>query len=326
MKSREDREKFLTRRTAYIWSALVGVVGVVLVVVFDGGSGSGPRALSLLGQALFSAGVVAVTFGWISSEENEVRIGRIIGQKVQDIRQEVKSILHRAVSRAYEGALVDRSLKCHLEAPGAEDSLPEYLYQVLTVSDQISDCPAELRFVGVAGESPSWSRYLDDKYQFRWELDEGLDPTSDSVFRVDNVRLNGRVLDRPQAVHGDGICEPRELRYEVPSGSHGRAARISFVVTVRKFLGNESRISIKTKLFHDVIRADYMLSVGSSVGVAHIHSSCDAVTTWTGGLVDHESEEVTDPSGRPVSRSIRLLEPVQQGSEVSFSIERPQNT
>lgn len=216
MKLRKDREKFLTVRTAYIWSALVGVVGLLLVVLFNGESETLPRALSLLGQAFFSAGVIAVTFGWISSEENEVL-------------------------------------------------------------------------------------------------------SNDSIFGVDNVRLDGRVLDQSRPVHGGNISE---RIYEVPRHRHGQEVRISFMVSVRKFFGSESRIPIITKIFSDVTRAEYMLSVGSSVGATHIHYSCDGVTTWTGGLVDHESEEVTDPSGQPVSRSIRLLEPIQRESQISFVIER----
>lgn len=312
MKSRKDRESFLTIRTAYIWSALVGVVGVVLVIVFNGESGPVPRALSLLGQALFSAGVVAVTFGWISSEENEVRINGII-------QRNIRETLRPVISRAYESVQADRSWKCHLEAPEVEDLLPDYLYQVLTVSYSISDCPTELRFIGIASASPDWSRYKDDSYQFRWEFDEGLDPNIDKVFRVDNVRLDGQALDESRAVHDDGICE---RRYDVPRGSHGQKVRVSFVVLVRKFFGNESRVSIKTKIFHDVDGAEFMLSVGPSVRATHIHYSCDGVTTWTGDLVEHESDSVADPSGRPVSRSIRLLEPIQRGSQVSFAIER----
>lgn len=316
MKSRKRSKKFLTVRTAYIWSALVGVVGVLLVILFDGESGTLPRALSLLGQAFFSAGVVAVTFGWISSEENEVRINHIFKR---NIRETIRPI----VSRALEGAQIDRSWKCHLEAPKEDDLLSDYFYQTLTVSYSISNCPTELRFIGVASLSPDWSHYQDNRYQFRWELDEGLDPKDDSVFRVDNVRLDGRALDQSERIQDDITSE---LRYEVPRERHGQGVRISFVVSVRKFFGSESRIPIITKIFDDVIRAEYMLSVGSSVGATHIHYSCDGVTTWTGGLVDYEGEEVTDPLGMPVSRSIRLLEPIQRGSQVSFIIGRSQNT
>lgn len=313
MKLRKDPEKFLTVRTAYIWSALVGVIGVVLIIVFDGGVGPVPRALSLLGQALFSAGVVAITFGWISSEENEVRINRII-------KLNIKETLRPVISRFHENAQADRSWKCHLEAPKGGDSLPDYLYQVLTVSYSILDCPTELRFVGIAGASPDWSPYMDYSYQFRWEFDEGLDPNKNNVFRVENVRLDGQVLDQPQEIQSDdGICE---RVYKVPRGNCGQEVRISFVVLVRKFLGNESRISITTKIFHDVDRAEFMLSVGSSVRAKNIQYSCDGVTTWTGGLVDHESEMITDPSGGPVSRSVRLLEPIQRDSQVSFEIAR----
>ena len=312
MKLRKDREKFLTVRTAYIWAALVGMVGVLLVILFNGESETLPRALSLLGQAFFSAGVIAVTFGWISSEENEVRIDRIF-------KRNIRETVRPTISRALEGAQVDRSWKCHLEAPKKDDLLSDYFYQVLTVSYSISNCPTELRFVGIASTSPEWTRYQDDRYQFRWEFDEGLDLSNNSIFRVDNVRLDGRVLDQSRPVHGGNISE---RIYEVPRHRHGQEVRISFMVSVRKFFGSESRIPIITKVFSDVTRAEYMLSVGSSVGATHIHYSCDGVTTWTGGLVDHESEEVTDPSGQPVSRSIRLLEPIQRGSQVSFVIER----
>ena len=316
MKSRERSKKFLTVRTAYIWSALIGVVGVLLVILFDGESGTFPRALSLLGQAFFSAGVIAITFGWISSEENEIRIDHIF-------KRNIRETIRPVISRALEGSQADRSWKCHLEAPKENDLLSDYFYQILTVSYSISDCPNELRFVGIASTSPDWSHYQDDRYQFRWEFDEGLNPKDDSVFRVDNVRLNGRCLDQSEPVHSNNISE---RRYEVPREMHGQEIRISFMVSVRKFFGSESRIPIITKIFNDVTRAEYMLSVGSSVRATHIHYSCDGVTTWTGGLVDHESEEVTDPSGLPVSRSIRLLEPVQRGSQVSFVIERSQNT
>lgn len=312
MKSLKDREKFLTVRTAYIWSLLVGIIGITLFVVFDEHSSSIARPISLVGQALFSAAVVAITFGWISSEENEIRIERIV-------EHNLKSALRPVVSRTFEHALKDRSWRCHLEAPKPDDQLSDYLYQFITLSYRIPTCPSSLRFIGIAYKSPDWSSYSDLEYQLRWEFDEGLDLTNPSVFRINQVRLDGQQLKASNIKHANNLSEHR---YEVPRDKQSQEVLLSFTVLVRKYVGTETRIAVATKVFNDVDGADFMLSIGSSIGAKSISSSCDGVTSLLGGPVGYENDYIKDISNRPISLTVRLLGPIQRDSQVLFEVIR----
>ena len=312
MKGLRDREKYLTIRTAYIWSLLVGVIGITLFVVFDGNTSSIARPLSLIGQALFSAAVVAITFGWISSEENEIRIERIV-------ERNLKSALRPVVSRTFEYSLKDRSWKCHLEAPKPDDQLSDYLYQFITISYRIPACPSNLRFIGIACKSPDWSSYSDSDYQLRWEFDEGLDLTDPNVFRIDQVRLDGQLIEANNTKQVDNLSEHR---YTVPREKQSQQVFLSFAVLVRKYVGTETRIVVATKVFSDVDGADFMLSIGSSVGAESISSSCDGVTSLLGGPVGYENNYIKDISDRPISLTVRLLGPILRDSQVMFEVIR----
>lgn len=312
MSPRTDREQSLTVRTAYIWSGLVGLIGVIMLVLFDPGGGPTYRALSILGQALFSASVVAIAFGWISSEENELRIERIV-------RTNLRSILCPVTSRTLADVLENRSWRCHLEAPIPSDHLPDYLYQTITISYSTSSCPRDLRFIGIAAKAPDWSAYYSDNYQFRWEFDEGLDVEDPTVFNIGPVRLDSDLMQRSQTVT---TTKGVEYVYRVRDGKQGLATDISFVVTVGKFVGRDVRISVPTKVFSDVNRPDFLLSVGATVGATAISSSCDGVTTLIGEPPELDVHDVADPFGNPVSRNVRVLGPIQRDSQVSFEIVR----
>lgn len=312
MNPRRDREQFLTIRTAYIWSALVGVIGVILVVTLDPNSGTVQRVISVLGQALLSAALVAITFGWISSEENELRIQRIL-------KKNLRSSLQPVFSRTFANSLTNRSWRCHLESPMPGDTLPDYLYQTLAISYSTSTCPRELRFVGIAEKEPDWSAYYGDEYQFRWGFDEGLDIEDSNVFKIDYVRLDGRNIQRIKSIRSKNRIE---YRYRLPKDKRGYNADVSFVVHVRKFIGSNVRLLVPTKVFSDVTGATFLLSVGASVGATAISSSCDGVTTLIGEPVRFDVDNVADPSGRPISRNVRLFGPIQPDSQVSFEIDR----
>ncbi len=307
-----DRERFLTVRTAYIWSALIGLLGVVLVVVYDDRTGSGARAVALLGQALFSAGVVAVVYGWISAEENEVRIARIVERRLTEA-------LRPVAARAFEGALKDRTWRCHLEAPRDEDQLSDYLHQSIMVSYVTPECTEELRFIGIAGASPDWSAYMGDEYLFRWEFDVDLNLTDSAVFEIRDVRIDGRELSARRTVDGTNT---REYRYRVPKALVGSEARVSFAASVRKYVGTDERIAVITKVFSNVAGAEFLLSVGPSVGATHISSSCDGVTALVGSRPEYEMDDTLDPRGMPISQNVRVLSPIQRDSQVSFEVRR----
>ena len=303
-----DRLLTLTVRSAYIWAALVALVGVGLFVVFANSSDDLGNVLSLGGQALFSAGVVAVTFGWISSEENEVRIERIVERNLVSLRP--------MAIRALEGSISNRVWKCHLGKPTLDDPLPNYLHQTMSISYTTQECPESLRFIGIASASPDWSDY--HEHQFRWEFDEGLDLASEKVFRVSSVYVDDVPLTDAKPLKN---AAGREYSYKVQKSKQGQPVRISFVVSVRLFWTGSSRIPLKTKVFQDTDLAEFHLTVGEDIKAKRITSGIDGITSLVRSTPRSIRESIEDSSGRPVSHSVCLLDTIQRDSQVSFEIE-----
>ena len=307
---KHDRLLSLTVRSAYIWAALAGLVGAVLVVVFGNSSNPFGQGLSLAGQAVLSAGVVAITFGWISSEENEVRIERIVERNLQ-------AALRPIVTRSFEGCLRERIWKCHLSQPQAGDPLPDHLHQTMSISYTAPKCPGYLSFVGIAGSSPDWTPYLGDECQFRWEFDMGLDLATQNVFEVKTVHVDDIQLT---ATKNQKSNEVYEYHFKVPKAKHGETVRISFTVVTRLFWSKSQRIHVRTKVFEDIDIAEFQLTLGSGIRATQMTSGIDGVTSLLGNACRCIRESLTDSSGSPVSHSLRLLDPIQRDSQISFVV------
>lgn len=306
-----DRLLSITVRSAYIWAAFASLAGVVLFIAFGSRGDPLGQGLSLGGQAVFSAGVVAITFGWISSEENEVRIERIVERNLQ-------AALRPIVIRSLEGCLRDRIWNCHLSQPQAGDPLPDYLYQTMSISYTVQKCPGYLGFAGIAGASPDWTSYLGDEYQFRWEFDAGLDPAAQNVFDVKALHVDDTQLTGTRYQRSDEICE---YRFKVPKAKQGQTVRISFIVATRLFWGKSPRIQVKTKVFKDIDGAEFRLALGSGIKATRMTSGTDGVASLMGNAPRFIRESLTDSSGSPVSHFLRLLDPVQRDSQISFEVE-----
>ncbi|WP_420611062.1 hypothetical protein [Candidatus Poriferisodalis sp.] len=270
------------------------------------------RILKLLGQALFAAGVVAMTFGWISAEESAVRMRTV----VEGI---IRSALSPVVSRVVGDAIRNRSWRCHLEAPSEDDGYPDFAYQTVAVSALLPDCPSSLRFLCIAQQSPDWRAYSDSSYQFRWEVEEDLDPRDPEVFRVDELRIDGVRHEVTPRQSKDGACE---YVCSTPRDQRGREAQVSFVVTVRKFIGANDRLHIATKVFRDVQGAEFSLSVGESMCVAEISVGTDGITPLSGGELTYDTRRITAPDSSPVEVALRISEAIQRDSQVTFAVRR----
>lgn len=306
------REQRQTSRTAYIWAALACAIGLLLLVAFDPVDALWGRILKLLGQALFAAGVVAMTFGWITAEESAVRMRAVL-------ERTIRSALSPAVSRVVSDAVRNRSWRCHLEAPKEDDPHPDYAHQTIAVSALLPDCPSSLCFLCVAEQSPDWRAYTDSSYQFRWEIEEDLDPRDPQVFRVDELRIDGVVHGVIPRLSYDGVCE---YVCSTPRDRRGREAQVSFVVTVRKFIGANDRLHIATKVFRDVQGAEFSLSVGASMCAQEISVGTDGITPLSGGELTYDTRRMTAPDSSPVEVALRIYEAIQRDSQVTFAVRR----
>ena len=306
------RDQRQTSRTAYIWAALACAFGLLLLVAFDPFDALWGRILKLLGQALFAAGVVAMTFGWITAEESAVRM-RTVLERI------IRSALSPAISRVMSDAVRNRSWRCHLEAPNEDEAHPDFAHQTVAVSALVPDCPSSLRFVCIAEQSPDWRAYANSSYQFRWEVEEDLDPRDPKVFRVDELRIDGVKHDVTPRQSNDSVCE---YVCSTPRDQRGREVQVSFVVTVRKFIGANDRFHISTKVFRDVQGAEFSLSVGASMRVREISVGIDGITPLSGGELKYDTRRITAPDDSPVEVALRVSEAIQRDSQVTFDVRR----
>ena len=216
-------------------------------------------------------------------------------------------------------AVRNRSWRCHLEAPGEDDAHPDFAYQTVAVSALLPDCPSSLRFLCIAEQSPDWRPFNDSSYQFRWEVEEDLDPRDPKVIRVDELRIDGVRHAVTPGQSKDGACE---YVCSTPRDQRGREAQVSFVVTVRKLIGANDRLHVLTKVFRDVQGAEFSLSVGASMCVEEISVGTDGITPLSGGALTYDTRRIAAPDNSPVEVALRVSQAIQRDSQVTFDVRR----
>lgn len=166
------------------------------------------------------------------------------------------------------------------------------------------------------------SAFVDDpRYQFRWIVDEGLDPNDRMLFDVTRVSLDGRELNARE-VAPRLQYKARQVSYSVPRG-HGESRRhkISFDVLVRKHFGSERRVRIRTQLFQTTFGADFRCTISESVLMSKAWISTSEVTGF--GPMQPVTGKSRLVQGLPCSLHVRYDAPLQPGSTVAFHLDRP---
>ncbi|MDQ3706223.1 MAG: hypothetical protein M3437_13625, partial [Chloroflexota bacterium] len=191
----------------------------------------------IVASALFSAGLVSLLLSQVTLEESRLGLQATIESSIEASLLPLREVLQA-------GCQVDYRWHCLLSMPGGGDAHPEYSYQQITIQKDLSELPPDLRFVCVASMADdALSAFVDDpRYQFRWIVDENLDPNNRLLFDVSRVSVDGRELIGRDV----GLklkYSSRQVCYNIPRGDGGsRRHTISFDVLVRKHFGSDRRV------------------------------------------------------------------------------------
>jgi hypothetical protein len=325
--TRKQRRRALqqTRRQSTGFNAGALLVGALLVYVSvdlqagsNGSSGWGALAVSIAGGALISAALVSFVLGSITMRETTLRVEHAVGKAIEDILEPVRETVYAEALKSYRW-------DCHLDAPPVDDPLPEHGYQSLRISYTLPDVPSELRVICVASHRDDvLKRYGDDeRYVFRWIVDDYLDPTNPTVFAVGQFRLDGEPLPAPRKVSRTIDGQPAvEYRWRTKGrGSVIHEGLLELRVSVRKFIGREERVRLATTVFRTATDAEFRLSVGEALAAQSVRISTGEVTRLGPDLGDWCGPTFADPHAARASIAV-FRHPLQRGSGVSFTVER----
>lgn len=319
--SRWLREIHISTRRWEVLMAVVGTVVIVVAVVWIPSESGSPLAISrigeIVGEALLAAAIVSFVFGQSANRETVAIVDDAV------VRALTESLAPVA-DAVYEGALASYRWDTILDSAPEDDPYPDYLIQVTTIGYRLAEIPRQVRLLCAASQTDGvLEPYLrDDRYIFRWEVDDNLDVERDSVFEVSYVWLDGEQVEMSGSRTFDvagGIA--RECEFDLPeASSRAGVHHIQFQVMVRKYAGDDTRIRIQTHAFKELTDAEFRLSVSSDMEVTQ-------VIPHTGGIqaMAPASPEVTSfELGRGSSRVaiIRIAQPIRAGSNFAFTLVR----
>lgn len=307
------------RRTTLLYNALVGLVGaigVTLSLVLSDDAWF-PAALALVGGALVSAALVSFVFGSITIRETTQQVDRAVAVALEDALAPVRGTL-------YASALENYRWDCHVDI-AAGDTSHEYLDQALRIAYRVTDVPEELRFICLATTRDEVLKPYahDPRYVFRWLIEEALDPQDESVFRVDDVLIDGELIHERQ-IDSPRISDARASqvvvavpeRHRTP-GSHA----VEFSIRARKFVGRDRRLRIQTHLFRLVSDGEFRLTVGAGLRAVRIEPSTGQIAV-VGPAIRTVCSTLYPSPLSSVGGIIRVPHPMQAGSSVVFRIDR----
>jgi hypothetical protein len=315
------RELRQAQRLSVALTLLVLCLGAAGLAWYFLGGGSQGKPITtevayLLASAFISAALVSLLLNRATLEESRLSLRRTIEGTIESSLLPLRELVQADCQ-------VDYRWHCLLSMPGPEDDHLDYAYQQMTIEKDIADLPGELRFVCIASMADdALAPYADDsRYHFRWLIDEGLDPYDEKLFAVRRVSLNGRELKGKDASSKARVPHRRILCYPVPRGARdGQRHTVSFDVLVRKHVGNERRIRIRTQLFTTTFGADFRCTIAENVPVTSVWVSTSEVTSF--GPMQPVSGEGTLVAGLPCSLHVRYTAPLQSGSTVAFHLDR----
>jgi hypothetical protein len=315
------RELQQARKLSQTLGLVILLLGVGAMAVYFLWPNSGARGVVvevayMVANIFFSAGLVAMLLSKVTFEEANLSAQATIQTSVESALSPIREAL-------LPGSQTDYRWHCLLGMPERSDSFPEYAIQVVSIAKTVIEPPPELRFVCVASYADdALSPYANDlRYQLRWVVDEELDPRDTNVFDVLAVRVNGRVLAGKDVRVRSGATKSRLLSYPVPREFRNQVqCRIEFTVLLRKHVGNDARVMIRTQLFTTTFSADFRCVVAPNFGITSSTISSSEVS----GLGSHAAprDTVVVRPGLPADLHIRYDTPLQAGSTVGFHLLR----
>ncbi|MET9861378.1 hypothetical protein ABZY93_19050 [Streptomyces smyrnaeus] len=321
----EDRRHVIAevRRTVRVYNLLVLVLGTVALVVSVNRAHDDlfVKSLEVVGTTLVSAAMVSFVFGQITIRDTTLQVDQAIDHSLREVLEPIRENL-------FTGALARYRWDCHLDVPEPDG----YALQAMRISYQLTDVPRELRFICVSSLTDASFSTLasDDRYVFRWQVDEGLQVLDPACFHVSHVRVDGRQLQqaapRPATLRGSSAVEYR-FPVSEPHRHHGLHS-VEFHVVARKYLGSDREIRVPVYVFRPVLDAEYRLTVGESIGAQTLNTQVAGLSRLgMGGLTQH-GRTYPDTFGRVAAHAL-FTTPLQTGSSIVFTVDRgapPQGT
>lgn len=288
--------------TYFLWPR-GGARGVVVEIAY------------MIANVFFSASAVALILSRVTFEEADLSAKAAIESSIEAALSPVREALLNDCQSDYRW-------QCLLGLPPEGDALPEHAVQVISIEKTVPGLSNELRFVCVASyDDAALAPFAEDaRYQFRWVVDEELDPLDSAVFDVINVKVNGRALNgRP--LSSSGPAKMSHLGYAIPRELRGLSQyRIEFTVAMRKHVGADSRILIRTQLFKTTFGADFRCIISEALGLTGSWISSSEVSAL--GPISNPVGTVVSRPGVPVDLHIRYGSPLQAGSTIGFHLSR----
>lgn len=288
--------------TYFLWPR-GGARGVVVEIAY------------MVANVFFSASAVALILSRVTFEEADLSAKAAIESSIEAALSPVREALLNNCQSDYRW-------QCVLGLPPEGDILPEHAVQIVSIEKTVPTLPNELRFVCLASyDDAALAPFAEDeRYQFRWMVDEELDPQDKAVFDVLSVSVNGRVLTgRPLSARGS--FKTSHVAYVIPRELRGLSqCRIEFTVAVRKHIGTDSRILIRTQLFKTTFGADFRCVVSEAIRLTGSSISSSEVSAL--GPISNPVGTVISRSGVPADLHIRYGSPLQAGSTIGFHLTR----
>ncbi|MEU8575305.1 hypothetical protein [Streptomyces asoensis] len=303
------------RRTVRIYNLLVLVVGAVSLILSVNRAHDDVivKSFEIVGTTLVSAAMVSFIFGQITIRDTTLQVNQAIDHALREVLEPIRENL-------FTGALSRYRWDCHLDGLETDG----YAIQAMRVSYQVPEIPKELRFICVSSltDEPFSVLANDNRYVFRWQVDDGIDVMDRECFRVDHVRVDGQQLAQapphqttlrgsPAVEFRFPLSEPRQH-----SGFHS----VEFCIVARKYLGTDREIRVQAHVFRPVLDAEYRLTVGEAIGAQVLNTQVSGLSRLgTGGLTQHGR---THPAFGQAAAHAIFTTPLQTGSSVVFTIDR----
>jgi hypothetical protein len=316
-----QRELRQARRLSQLIGALVFLLGVLFFLAYFLLPGSGARSVAVesalvLANVCFSASLVAILVSRAILEEANLSARAAIQQSVDETLAPIRDTLLTDSQQEYRW-------HCILGMPGLQDPFQNYAIQKISIEKTVNTLPDELRFVCVASYADDvFGPYTDDRrYQLRWVIDSELDPRNVAISDVLSCRLNGQDLN-PRALT-QSVSEPvtKIFAFAVPDELKGATKyRLEYSVLLRKHIGADSRVLVRTQLFATTFGADFWCVVAPNLGVTGSWISSSEVSVI--GPAQAPDGRVFYQEGFPADLHIRYSAPLQSGSTVGFHLTR----
>ena len=161
---------------------------------------------------------------------------------------------------------------------------------------------------------------MSHEYAFRWLVDDHLDVTNPLVFRVGTVTVDDERIPGDAAKTLDVLGGRASLlSYAVPRSQRRTVGHpVEFQVLVRKYIGDERRVSVQTQRFRSVTDAEFRMTVDPNLGVERMLTAASEVSAIGVARGDSAESTFVEPFDQHAG-IVRLPFPRQAGSSVAFT-------